>query len=31
MIKKNKWKLLLSSILILLPMIAGLLLWNHLP
>lgn len=31
MIKKNKWKLLLSSIIILLPMIAGLLLWNHLP
>lgn len=31
MIRKNKWKLLISSIVILLPMIAGLLMWNALP
>lgn len=31
MIKKNKWKLLVSSIIILLPAIAGLLMWNILP
>ena len=31
MIKENKWKLLISSIVILLPVIAGLILWNRLP
>ena len=31
MIKKNKWKLLFSSIAILLPILAGLYLWNDLP
>ena len=31
MIKKNKWKLLISSIAILLPMIFGLIVWNKLP
>ena len=31
MIKKNKLKLLISSIVILLPVIAGLILWNRLP
>ncbi len=31
MIKQNKWRLLLSSAVILLPILAGLLLWNHLP
>ena len=31
MIKKNKWKLLISSLIILLPMVAGLILWNRLP
>ena len=31
MIKKNKWKLLISSIVILLPVIAGLILWERLP
>lgn len=31
MIKKNKWKLLISSILILLPIALGLILWNDLP
>ena len=31
MIKKNKWKLLVSSLVILLPMVAGLFLWNSLP
>ena len=31
MIQKNKWKLILSSIVILLPAFAGLLLWNFLP
>ena len=31
MLKNNKWKLIVSSILILLPILAGLLLWNDLP
>ena len=31
MIKNNKWKLLISSVVILLPMLAGLILWNKLP
>lgn len=31
MIKKNKWALLISSLLILLPMAAGGILWNRLP
>lgn len=31
MIKKNKWKLIVSSIVILLPVLAGLLVWNSLP
>lgn len=31
MIKKNKWKLLISSIAILLPMVFGLIVWNKLP
>lgn len=31
MIKKNKWKLLVSSIVTLLPILAGLILWNRLP
>lgn len=31
MLKNNKMKLLISSIIILLPMLAGLLLWNRLP
>ncbi len=31
MIKKNKWNLLLSSIVILLPAVFGLFLWNKLP
>lgn len=31
MIKKNKWKLLISSIVILLPMVFGLVVWNKLP
>lgn len=31
MIKRNKWRLLISSIIILLPMIYGLLVWNKLP
>ena len=31
MIKKNKWRLLISSIIILLPVIAGLILWDRLP
>lgn len=31
MIKKNKWKLLISSIVILLPMVSGLIVWNKLP
>ena len=31
MIKKNKWKILLSSLLVLLPIVFGLLVWNRLP
>ena len=31
MLKNNKWKIILSSILILLPILAGLLLWEQLP
>lgn len=31
MIKKNKWKLLFSSIVILLPIVFGLIFWNKLP
>ena len=31
MMKRNKWKLLASSIVILLPILAGLLMWNRLP
>lgn len=31
MIRNNKWKMIVSSIIILLPIIAGLLLWNKLP
>ena len=31
MIKKHKWTLLAGSIVILLPILAGLLLWNRLP
>ena len=31
MIKKNKWHLMISSIIILLPIVAGLLIWNYLP
>lgn len=31
MLKNNKWKVILSSILILLPVLAGLLLWEQLP
>ena len=31
MLKENKWKLLVSSVLILLPALVGLLVWNRLP
>lgn len=31
MLKKNKWKLLISSLVILLPVVFGLLFWNQLP
>lgn len=31
MIKKNKWKLILSSVVILLPIVVGLIIWNTLP
>ena len=31
MIRKNKWKLIVTSIVILLPIVAGLLMWNILP
>jgi len=31
MIRKNKWKLVLSSVVILLPMVIGLLFWDKLP
>ena len=31
MIKKHKWQLIITSIIILLPIVTGLLIWNHLP
>lgn len=31
MIKKQKWQLIVSSIIIILPVVAGLLIWNYLP
>lgn len=31
MIKKNKWKIIFTSVIILLPVLAGLILWNKLP
>lgn len=31
MIKKHKWQLMISSIIILLPIVAGVLIWNYLP
>ena len=31
MLKKNKWKILISSILIILPVFVGLIFWNQLP
>jgi len=31
MIKKNRWKLLISSVIILLPILFGLIFWNELP
>lgn len=31
MMKQHKWKCIISSLLILLPIVAGLLLWDHLP
>lgn len=31
MLKKNKWKLLISSVVILLPMVFGIIVWNKLP
>ena len=31
MIRKNKWQLIISSVIILLPIVAGLLIWNYLP
>ena len=31
MIRKNKWKLIISSVIILIPIVAGLLIWNDLP
>lgn len=31
MIKRNKWKLIVSSLVILLPMFAGIIMWNSLP
>ena len=31
MIKKNKWQLIISSVIILLPIVAGLFIWNYLP
>ncbi len=31
MIKKHKWQLIISSIIILLPIVTGLLMWNELP
>ena len=31
MMKRNKWKILISSVVILLPILAGVILWNDLP
>ena len=31
MIKKNKWQLIISSVIILMPILAGVLMWNYLP
>ena len=31
MIRKNKWQLIISSVIILMPIAAGLLIWNYLP
>ena len=31
MIRKNKWQLIISSVIILLPIVAGLLIWKYLP
>lgn len=31
MIKNNKWKIIISSVIILLPILAGLILWDYLP
>ena len=31
MLKKNKFKVILSAIIILLPMLFGIIMWNHLP
>lgn len=31
MIRRNKWQLIISSVIILLPIVAGLLIWNYLP
>ena len=31
MLKKNKWKVILSSMIVLLPMLYGLIMWNKLP
>ena len=31
MIKRNKWQLIISSVIILLPIVAGLFIWNYLP
>ncbi len=31
MIKRNKWQLIISSVIILLPVVAGLFLWKYMP
>ncbi len=31
MIKRNKWQLIISSVIILLPVVAGLFIWNYMP
>ncbi|MCH5257313.1 MAG: SdpI family protein [Lachnospiraceae bacterium] len=31
MIRKNKWQLIISSVIIVLPIVAGLFIWNYLP
>ncbi|MBD5520415.1 MAG: DUF1648 domain-containing protein [Lachnospiraceae bacterium] len=31
MIKRNKWQLIISSVIILLPIVAGLFIWNYMP